>query len=226
MVDYSRVLYRFRRRRLEDSACPHAAAVLCVRGHDPLLAACLEGLFQQDYPRYDVWVVVDSPHDPAWPLVHEIAQRMGATHVRIRALTQRLDTCSRKISGMLQAFSELQASHEIVAPVDSDTVPHRDWPARTAEPLTHPGVGVAAGNRWYMPDRPTLGALVRYLFNAAAVVQMYWYGIAWGGSLAVKTELLREADLREQLETRLWRGQHHLPMCRGPIVSALRLCLH
>ena len=56
-------------------------------------------------------------------------------------------------------------------------------------------MGVASGNRWYMPAEATAGSLVRYLWNAAAVVQMYWYGIAWGGSLAFKTKLLREAGL-------------------------------
>ena len=46
---------------------------------------------------------------------------------------------------------------------------------------------------------PRTGSLVRYLWNAAAVVQMYWYGLGWGGSLAFKTKLLRETDLRQSL---------------------------
>jgi hypothetical protein len=60
-------------------------------------------------------------------------------------------------------------------------------------------VGVASGNRWYMPARPTSGSLVRYLWNAAAVVQMYFYETGWAGSLAFKSQLLRDTDLRRRL---------------------------
>lgn len=49
-----------------------------------------------------------------------------------------------------------------------------------------------------MPDEISLGSVVRYLWNAAAIVQMYWYRIAWGGTLAVKTKVLRETDLLER----------------------------
>ncbi len=64
---YVRFLYWFRRPALADSECPRAAVVLCVRGLDPFLPACLKGLFHQDYPDYDVWIVVDSIHDAAGP---------------------------------------------------------------------------------------------------------------------------------------------------------------
>jgi hypothetical protein len=37
--------------------------------------------------------------------------------------------------------------------------------------------------------------MVRYIWNAAAVVQMYWYCIPWGGTLAVKTRVFRDTDL-------------------------------
>ena len=50
-----------------------------------------------------------------------------------------------------------------------------------------------------MPATPTAGSLVRYLWNAAAVVQMYWYEIGWGGSLAIKAKFLRQSDLRQRL---------------------------
>ncbi|MDZ7616412.1 MAG: glycosyltransferase, partial [Patescibacteria group bacterium] len=72
---------------------------------------------------------------------------------------------------------------------------HRTWLAELGEALADPRVGVATGNRWYMPRQRTWGALVRYLWNAAAVVQMYCYGIPWGGTLAVKLAALRQGDL-------------------------------
>ncbi len=49
-----------------------------------------------------------------------------------------------------------------------------------------------------MPIASSWGALVRYLWNAAAIVQMYWYEIAWGGTLAVKRKAIEKAGLLER----------------------------
>ena len=199
LVPYVWFLFRFRRPALADDKCPRAAVILCVRGLDPFLPACLNGLFQQDYPDYDVWIVVDSTRDAAWPVVNELARQCGKHEVHVLALTERLVTCSRKVASILQAMSNLNASHEIVAFLDSDTIPHAAWLRGLAAPLQDPRVGVASGNRWYMPAAPTAGSLVRYLWNVAAVVQMYWYDIGWGGSLAIRGKFLRESDLPRRL---------------------------
>ena len=42
------------------------------------------------------------------------------------------------------------------------------------------------------------GQLVRYLWNAAAVVQMCCYGIPWGGTLALKMSALRNSGLLDR----------------------------
>lgn len=199
LLGYVRFLYRFRQPPLADDECPHAAVILCVRGLDPFLPACLKGLFQQDYPNYDVWIVVDSSRDAAWPVVNKLAMQSGNRNIHVLTLTERLATSSRKIAGMLQAMSHLNDSHEIVALLDSDTIPHATWLRELAAPLNDPEVGVSSGNRWYMPATATAGSLVRYLWNAAAVVQMYWYDIGWGGSLALKTEFLQGSDLLQRL---------------------------
>ena len=196
---FIRALRRFRRKRLDDEACPKAAVILCIRGADPFLDDCLAGLFRLDYPQHDVHVVVDNRRDPAWEVVERAVEREGATHVRIHALTDRRDTCSLKISGVLQAIAELDESHRIVALLDSDTIPHPGWLRELGAPLADDRVGVSTGNRWYMPDEISWGSLVRYMWNAGAVVLMYRFGIAWGGSLAMRTSFLRETDLLQRL---------------------------
>jgi hypothetical protein len=188
-------LHHWRRPRLEDACCPKTAVILCLRGSDPFLAACLQGVLDQDYPCYDVRIVVDSPHDPAWKTVQEVLARSGATNVQVRPLADRRPTCSLKCSCILQAVSELDATHEIMALIDADVVPHRTWLRELVAPLQDGRVAAATGNRWYMPVSPSWGSLVRWLWNAAAVVHMDWYRIPWGGTLAVKVEALRKAHL-------------------------------
>jgi cellulose synthase/poly-beta-1,6-N-acetylglucosamine synthase-like glycosyltransferase len=199
VVGYVRFLYRFRQPLLTDKECPPAAAILCVRGLDPFLAASVKGLLQQDYPDYEVYIVVDSMRDPAWPVVSTLVKQSKRGNVSVLTLTDRLPTTTRKISGMLQALDRIDSSRKIVAMLDGDTIPHASWLRELAGPLKDPRIGVASGNRWYMPARLSAGSLVRYLWNAGAVVQMYFYDTCWGGSLAFKTELLRETDLRQRL---------------------------
>ena len=131
--------------------------------------------------------------------MNSIVQQFGRGNVSVVTLTERLPTTTRKVAGQLQALARLCPEHEIVALLDGDTIPHATWLRELAAPLQDPRVGVASGNRWYMPAERTAGSLVRYLWNAAAVVQMYFYDAGWGGSLAFKTRLLRETDLQRQL---------------------------
>ena len=196
-----RFVSAMRRARVEstpDARCPKVAVILCLRGTDPFLPACLQAILQQDYPNYDLRVVVDSREDPAWMTVDRVVARCGATNVTVRPLTTRRETCSLKCSSLCQAVSELDASYETIALLDADTVPHRTWLRELVAPLAHDEVAAATGNRWYMPASASWGALVRWLWNAGAVVIMYLWRIPWGGTLALKTSVLRQSDLLDR----------------------------
>lgn len=197
------VLRRFPRDLLRDEKCPRAAVVLCLRGSDPFLSRCLAAVLAQDYPRFSVRVVVDHEADPAWRLVEEKigeVRSRGATadfSLVVEPLATRRDSCSLKCSSLVQAVAGLDESCEFIAQLDADTIPHRSWLRELATALAGEHVGAATGNRWYMPNDARWGSLVRFTWNAAAVVQMYWFRIAWGGTLAVKTRVIREAGLLE-----------------------------
>lgn len=180
------------------SRCPKAAVVLCLRGTDPFLSDCIEAILDQDYPRYDVRVVVDCREDPAWKVVEEVVRRRQAENVHVFPLTQRRETCSLKCSSVVQAISELDDSYEVVALLDADTIPHPNWLRQLVAPLADERIGAATGNRWYMPAEATWASLVRYVWNSAAVVQMFCHHIAWGGTLAIKTGVLRDSDLLDR----------------------------
>jgi len=195
---FTRVLATWRRVPLPDDQCPSATIVLCLRGGDPFLSECLTAVLNLDYPDYELLVIVDHPDDPAWLQVEQAVAEQGATNVRIQALKEPLTTCSLKCSSLLQAVDQLDESRKILAQLDADTIAHPSWLRELAAALADPCVGAATGNRWYMPERVSAATLVRYLWNAAAVVQMYSYRIAWGGAMAIKTSVLREASLPDR----------------------------
>jgi glycosyltransferase involved in cell wall biosynthesis len=222
-------LLRAKRPTTPDAACPKAVVIVCLRGLDPFLERCLHALLEQDYPRYDVRIVVDGPDDPAWRALEAISigptrgagvspgaaagtaarplaataatpapQACRAGSVAVEILSERRPTCSLKCSSLVQVVSRLDPSYEVVALLDADTIPHRTWLRELVAPFEDPRVGGATGNRWYMPAEAGWASLVRYLWNSAAVVQMFCYGIAWGGTLALRSRVFRESDLLER----------------------------
>jgi cellulose synthase/poly-beta-1,6-N-acetylglucosamine synthase-like glycosyltransferase len=186
------------KKSLPDDQLPKTAVILCLRGADPFLTNCLRSLLNQNYPQYDLKLIVDSQEDPAWKIATDTIQEQRATNVQISLLRIARQNCSLKCSSLMQAVSELDDSYKVVALVDADTVVHRNWLRELVSPLAHPKVGATTGNRWYLPTGRYWGSLVRYVGNVSTVVQMYLFRIPWGGTLAVKTELLRQTGLLDK----------------------------
>ena len=180
----------------QDDELPKVAIALCLRGADPFLPHCLQALLNQNYPDYELKIVVDSREDPAWNIATQI-QNQTDIPVQISPLRIRRETCSLKCSALIQAVSDLDRDCEIIALVDADTIPHPNWLRELVRPLKDSKVGLTTGNRWYVPGTQW-GTLCRYIWNVAAVGQMYLYRIPWGGSLAIKTEIVRQARLLEK----------------------------
>jgi cellulose synthase/poly-beta-1,6-N-acetylglucosamine synthase-like glycosyltransferase len=187
-----------RSQSLPDEQLPKTAVVLCLRGANSLLPDCLRSLLQQNYPKYDLKLIIDSEEDPAWQFVNNTLNELGATNFQISHLQTIRATCSLKCSSLLQVVAELDDSYQVVALVNADTIVHPNWLRELVSPLTNPSVGATTGNRWYVPTAMSWGSLVRYLWNASSVVQMYLYGIPWGGTLAIKTEVIRQTGLLQK----------------------------
>jgi cellulose synthase/poly-beta-1,6-N-acetylglucosamine synthase-like glycosyltransferase len=192
-------MFRGRRARaVPDAQLPKAAVIMTLRGADPFLDRTLQGLTQLDYPQYDVRIVVDHKEDPAWELVHRIIRERGCRNVRVEELAERRSTCSLRMSSLIQAVNGLDASYGVVAIVDADVVTYPGWLRDLVSPMADPMIGATTGIRWFMPEGSNAGTLVRHVWNAAAVAQMRAFGIGWGGSLAVRTSLLRDGNILDK----------------------------
>ncbi|MEM9413349.1 MAG: glycosyltransferase family 2 protein, partial [Planctomycetota bacterium] len=181
---------------LSDKDCRPAAVIVCVRGIDPSLRHCIDALSQQDYPDYVVHIVVDHVNDPSHKILNELAKK--SSQFQIHILEDQFETCSLKCSSLIHAYSKLSSDTEIIAHLDTDTVPNTHWLRLLATELNDSEVGAVCGVRWYRPQKSNPGSLVRQIWNAAAVVQMFWYDIAWGGSMALKREVVVQTDLLER----------------------------
>ena len=92
----------------------------------------------------------------------------------------------------------IRDSVEIVAFCDADAIVDENWLNELVEPMLHDSkIGATTGNRWFSPFDNSMGGMIRKLWNAAAVVQMQAYNIAWGGSMAVRRSTIERCGLKE-----------------------------
>ncbi len=184
--------------QLHDENAPRILMILCLKGGDPHLKSCLQRLSSQDYPNYQLRIIIDSAEDPAWPIVEEFQKENPHVDCEVRSLGERRPTCSGKISSMLRGTEDLEG-FDIVAFVDGDAQIEPFCLHRLAEGLIDPQVGVVTGNRWYVPQSTQLGTFCCYTWNMYAVPMMIAAEIPWGGCLAVRAEDMQSGPLREHL---------------------------
>jgi len=197
VINYRRFLLAAPKREapdlISDSVSPLAAIVLCLRGDDPGLIECLTGIVGQDYREFELHIAFDSRDDPATQTVRDFfAERQ--TPVRLHFFEPKPD-CSYKCSAITHVVERLSKDIEIVAFCDADAIVDQNWLNDLVAGLDDPLVGATTGNRWFRPMQPQLGSLLRKYWNSGAVVQMQAYDIAWGGSLAMRREVIEDCGL-------------------------------
>ena len=180
-----------------NSYCPKTAVILCLRGGDPSLENCLKSLTAQSYSNFELHLVFDDREDPARKIV-ETFQTNFHSNLKIKShfLSHEIaDTCSLKNQSIISVVSDADDSIEVFAFVDADGVVEQDWLESLVQPLSDAEVGASTGSRWFAPAESNLGSLFRQTWNAAALPQMSFYKIPWGGSLAIKRTTITKCNL-------------------------------
>lgn len=182
-----------------DSDLPFVIAVMALRGGDEFLSETLRRLTTMDYPRYRLRLVLDSPNDPARVIVEQFFRECQPNNTDVMYLGERPANCSGKIAGMLRGSTDLPGDCSVVALFDGDALVHRSCLRELVGPLMK-GAALTTGNRWYAPAKPTLGGIIRFLWNGCAVTVMNAVHIPWGGCMAMRSTIISHPDLRNRLE--------------------------
>ena len=183
---------------------PHVAIIVPCKGLDAQFHTNIESFFEQDYPHYALFFVVQDESDPAYKELCAIAARLQPTSKAsdVQILVAGLSTASsQKIHNLLYAFHRIPDDTEVLAFADSDVCARRDWLLQLVWPLRRPKCGVTTGYRWFVPARNNLATLGLSAINAG-VAQLLGnspFNHAWGGSMAV-----RVADFRRLGLPTLW----------------------
>ena len=187
---------------------PPVEIILCLRGADESLREMLESVAGQKYlGKWRFQIVVDSFNDPSWRIVEEFAESQSQSdclkptwqEIRLQTLLNRPLRGSLKCASLLQAFNQLNPESEVIAVVDADAVVSPNWLSDLVLACCQPGIGAVSGNRWFVPGQFTLMGWTRSVWNAGALVLMTLFAIPWGGSLAVRREVIEAGDWKKLL---------------------------
>ena len=190
-------LRRVRRADVRRTAdAPRTQVILSLKGLDPFLDRCLDRLASQDYPNYQVTVVVDSREDPSWEQAQAAQRSFGSSLIDLKVRTHRSQQCTRKLSNLLTAFDALPPEVEIIALCDGDAVVHESWLSELVEGLRDEELAAVGANRWYSPTTFDIATLSRHYWNALAVPSTHQHLILWAGSLAIRRSIIDEPAFR------------------------------
>jgi cellulose synthase/poly-beta-1,6-N-acetylglucosamine synthase-like glycosyltransferase len=180
---------------------PRLVLILPVRGLDEGFDANVRSILSQSYPRFRLIAVADDLEDPALARIREISREFP--RIPLTPLVSEPTLVPGKVNALRSALAHLEKEDEVVAFADSDIRPAPDWLRQLVQPLADSTVGVATGFRWYVPTRPTFWSLVRAEWNAVSANILFdpRRSFAWGGSCAMRTDLLPRLRLEER-----WRN--------------------
>ena len=205
--NYRYALAKYKKKR---SYRPRTALLVPCKGLDPAFDKNIASFFNQDCEDYILWFVVAEKSDPAYPRLCELKNKLSQTtkahDVQILvagntnyqpAAGNEQRSCSQKIHNLLYGYNRIPDDIEVLAFADSDICVRSDWLSHLIYPLRKSKIGVATGYRWFIPQKKNLPTLALSAVNAK-IVQLLGnthLNHAWGGSMAIRTELFRQLNL-------------------------------
>ncbi len=121
---------------------PRAAIILSLRGADPSLEECLNRLNCQNYPDYEIHVILDHETDPAGIVVARWRTKHRASRLHVHILRSISKFAYLKTSAIRQCLQHISPSVGAAIMVDADTVVHPNWLRDMVAPMSDRNVGL------------------------------------------------------------------------------------
>lgn len=179
-------LPRMARQPIDTLASPRVAVILPIKGVDDDTHQNIQALLDQDYPDYRLIFVAESDEDPVVALLEKIATEDSRVEIIIAGRAQ---DRGQKVHNQLAAVSRTTDADEVLAFVDADARPKREWLHALIAPLTYGDhIGASTGYRYYIPVTGHTANKIVSVLNATvgALLGPYRRTFAWGGSMAIR----------------------------------------
>ena len=182
---------------------PLISVILPCKGLDPGFKDNLKKLLNQDYVKdgkaqFEVIFTVASKDDPAYKAIEEVRKTINTVETKLVVAgvnSQR----GQKINNQLAALKVISDHTEAIVFVDSDVIARDNMLRYLVAPLNQAGVGATTGYRFYIPFKGDLPSVLRSMWNRVTAWEMASekYAFAWGGAMAIKREIFKQAQVAE-----------------------------
>lgn len=200
-----RFLDYVRRRRAQQVGgyAPLAAVIIPVTGEDASLKENLEAFMAQEYPQYQLMLVVSDENDPACSilstLVTEAAQDSGAPCKASLVVAGISQAQGQKVHNLLRGLDAIAPGAEVLVFADADARPGPTWLRSLVAPLASRDVTVTTGFRWYLPGHTFVSQLrAAWDTSIATLMGEHDSSFPWGGSMAIRAEDFGRLQVRER----------------------------
>ncbi len=131
---------RYSRRRIPVGASQPPITILKpLHGDEPLLEAALASFCAQDYPDFQIVFGLQDAADPALHVIRRLHARFPHVDIEV-VIDPAQHGVNRKISNVINMYP--RAKHDLLVMADSDIHAPRDYLAKLAAEIDHPGVGL------------------------------------------------------------------------------------
>ena len=230
----ARLFDRYDRHR-HDAFRPPVTVIVPFKGIDTDFDAHARSLFEQDYPDYELLLVVDSKNDPCYPLLAQQIEKHPQRKAEILVAGPTGPHEGQKIHNQLFAIDHLETRDAITEEeswvwvfADSDAAPGPRWLADLVGPLgRHTSIGLTTGYRWLIPTSPgstnttqpnrsTIWSALASIMNSSVACfhKNDRLNYAWGGSMALRAQTARRGRLRDRLVGALCDDFQFSRLCR------------
>jgi ceramide glucosyltransferase len=191
--------YARRRMHTDPGFYSPKVAVLCpCKGVEAALERNLVSLTEFDYQNYEIFFLIASATDPAYNSVKRVVSSSRAkAHV---VITEKPDGCGEKVNNLRMGIAQLDAEFDVLAFVDSDGRPGKNWLHRMVAPLADSRIGATTTMRWLIPNRSNLATALLAAWNAPIVTMLSEKGrnFCWGGGTAIRRSVFDQSGVVEE----------------------------
>ncbi len=182
-----------------DEWLPPATLIVPVKGLEEGLTENLRALAVQDYPDYELLIVVRGAEDPAVAAVRPLL----GDRARLVVAGEGDPHTGEKINNLLAAVAAARPASEVFAFADSDGRVEAGWLGALVSPLADRRAGAVTGYRWYFPESGRFWSLLRCVWNSTVGGNFGARApyFAWGGAMAVRRDTFEAACVAD-----FWRG--------------------
>ena len=183
---------------------PPVVVIIPVAGTNAGFEGNIAAFMAQDYPQYQLVLVVRDETDPAYATLNALVKeaytpgsRNGCQASLVVAGPSEVQ--GQKVHNLLQGLESLAPGTEVLVFADADARPGLTWLRSLVAPISSRDVTVSTGFRWYLPGRSFVSQLrAAWDTSIATFMGEDDCSFPWGGSMAIRVDDFERLQVRER----------------------------